>query len=739
MMQKKSAQYGIQSIAKQPLRIAIASGVFASSVLVTPFAAQAEEVKKATTETVLAPVEVRAKKHDDKAKVGEVGFVRKVTTIGRVAQEARDVPQSNTTVTQQLLKDQGAETLTEALRNVAGLTFNAGEGGRTGDNVTLRGFSAATDLYLDGARDIGQYNRDLFNTDRAEVLRGPASMLFGRGSTGGVINMLSKSPSLDYEIENSTNLTTTLGTNQFIRTEVDSNYELSDTSAFRLNVMGTKTHGDRPGVESKRFGIAPSVMFGIGTDTTFKLSYFHLKEDAVPDYGVPMYDKRPLDVPIDRGYVIKGFDYANYTTDIATIEANHEFNSGARLHNVLRFGKYSRDINPNAPRLNLASTGGVLTDLTVINRGHPGRAGTDKMLSNQIDLSGDIETGSMTHSYIVGLDYSGEDTDSNFWRDDPTTPSPTATVGDSNNNPTTPFATRQDTATRSFKSHSVGIFAQDTLSLNEQWKVVLGLRWDKFSASYHTITKTVTPNTLGDFARKDNNISYRAGVIYQPTTRHTLYASTGTSFNPSAEAYSLDVSSEQTDPEKNINYEIGARYDKEDSSLTARASLFRTVKTNERNPDTIPGSAFLLSGKRHTDGIELEVAARITEHWDLFAGATFMKSNIDKTNQAANLGKTALNTPNRTINLWNTYKFTPEWKAGLGFNVIGARYTSHANTNLLPSYMRWDAMVGWEKGKASVQLNIGNLLNAKIYEGLYTGHTVAAPLRNFQLTGSYRF
>lgn len=215
------------------------------------------------------------------------------TSIGKTQQLIRDIPQSVTIVPEKLMEDRNADTLREALRNVPSLTFNAGEGGRTGDNITLRGYSAVGDLYLDGMRDSAQYNREVFNLEQIDVLRGSASMLFGRGSTGGVINQVSKQPFLS----NRGNVAATLGSYRYKRLTTDVNQILGPNVAIRLNAMGTDAGSFRDGAEQNRWGIAPSISWGIGTRDEFNLSYYQLKDDNVPDMGVPYFQNRPLAVP----------------------------------------------------------------------------------------------------------------------------------------------------------------------------------------------------------------------------------------------------------------------------------------------------------------------------------------------------------------------------------------------------------------------------------------------------------
>lgn len=711
------------------------------ALVITPTALYAADA------TVLPTVEVKGESTQilsakEKAQKAEKSYTKRTTNIGKVTEAVRDIPQSTTTVTKGLINDQGSDTLKDALRNVAGLTFNAGEGGRTGDNITLRGFSAATDLYLDGMRDVGQYNRDLFNVERVDILRGPASMLFGRGSTGGVVNQESKLPG----INDKTELAATVGTQSYKRGMVDFNKSIGETSAVRLNVMATDTDLDQDGASITKYAFAPSIRFGINTDTDISLSYFYLTEDSVPTYGVPYYQGKPIDVPLSTFYGFANADYEKTDTHIITAKAKHIFENGWALNGTLRYGDYARDVAPTAPRLNLSSTGGVLTDATVVNRSRPERNGTEKIAAFDVNMSGEFETGSIQHNILAGVDFAREDSKANRFA---YTGVPPTTVGSPSPDDAFISATRTHTSATDFVSNTMGVYAQNLIEFTPQLKLLTGLRWDYFSGDYNTANPSATANCGGitlaigqacQTERTDRIWSYRTGLVYQPTLKQSYYVSYGTSFNPSGEAYALDPRGSNTPPEKNRNIEAGAKFDLLDGDLSIRTAIFRTEKTNERNTDPLVADAYLLSGKRHTDGVELELAGRITSKWQAFVGLSYMDSNIDEAagTSANNKDKYAPNTPHYTASLWSTYQITEQIKAGLGFESKAKRFTN-GQTNTLPSYTRWDAMVEWNYKQISLQINADNLLNEKYYEGLYNGHVVPGAGRSLRLTGKWRF
>lgn len=651
------------------------------------------------------------------------------SNIGKTKQQLRDIPQSITVVNQQLMQDQGAATLKDALRNVPGITFAAGEGGRTGDQVVIRGFSAATDTYRDGMRDIGQYNRDAFNDDKVEVLKGASSMLFGRGSTGGVVNQVSKSPFLGSKLEGDL----TIGTNDFQRVTADINQMTGDHSAVRLSLMDTHDGSDRGSAKNERWGIAPSVAFGLGEPTTVVLSYMHQEENNVPDYGVPYNTatRQPLNVDRSKFY---GFDsdYEKTSADIVTAKITHDFGNGMELSNQLRYNRFWRDVSPTAPRLASTDT----SDSAIMRRSKPLRDGVDQSWNNQTDLTSRFATGDIRHTLLTGMELSYELSDTSRYALLNSVPS--TTVGNPNSAATVNLA-RYRTSNTQFQASNIGIYAMDTIELNRQWKAVLGTRFDRFEGDYNVRAYSLNSSNSYDLSRTDNVWSWRGGLIWQPDLAQSYYFSYGTSFNPSGETYSLDKATAKVDPEKNRNIELGAKWDLLDGDASLRAALFRIEKTNERNTDPLDTSVVVLSGKRHTNGVEVEGSGRLTERWEVFAGVTLMDSKIDKAAPAAQgqtgtEGKMPRYTPRATANLWTTYKFTDLITGGIGATYVGKRYATETNVNYLPDYTIGNAMLSYETKHYRLQLNLNNLTNKKYFDGAYGGHATLGTPREAQLT-----
>lgn len=668
-------------------------------------------------------------KVQDSREREEATYKPVTTRVGKVAQELKDIAQSVTVVTEQLMYDRNADTLREALRNVAGLTFNAGEGGRIGDNITLRGYSAVGDLYLDGIRDIAQYNRDTFNYEQIDVLRGSASMLFGRGSTGGVINQVSKTPFLMSRNQ----ATATIGSFDFRRFTADINQVVAQDAAVRVNLMSTETDTFRDTVHQSRWGAAPSVRWGAGTANDFTLAYFYLRDDNVPDYGVPYFKGKPLEVPISRFYGLAS-DYENNETGIATASYVHRFGGQTEFKSVLRKADYERDLRATAPRL--AGNPAVIGDATVINRQRQARGSTEHTLTSQNDFTTVLTTGPLRHEILVGLELMREEADR--WNNVGAAANPSTTVGSPNAYPTLSdlyFSSFARVPQANYTGRTVGVYAQDTIQLAEHWKLNLGGRFDHFSADYDRVAP------LGDLSRTDRVGSWRTGLLWQPDESQTYYASWGTSFNPSAEAYQLDARGTNTPPEKNRNLEVGAKWELAEGNLSLRTSLSRSEKTNERNTDLSNPDVYLLNGRRHTDALEVEAIGRVLPGWEVFASGAWMIGKVDEASgqQGANQGMVPVNTPRYTLSLWSTYKLTQAWKVGAGVESVGKRYANATNTATVPAYTRVDGLIEYAQERYDIKLNLINAFNVDYYEGVYTGHVLPGTSRAVQVTLRLKF
>ncbi|MFZ2739075.1 MAG: TonB-dependent siderophore receptor [Burkholderiaceae bacterium] len=681
------------------------------------------------TEKTLAPVTVSANR-DRNNQTYQSGLV----SLGKTIVNAKDIPQSLTIVNDKLMHDQGKDTVKDALVNVPGITFEAGEGGRIGDNIRLRGFSVSGDIYLDGMRDIAQYNRDTFNVDRIEVLRGSASMLFGRGSTGGIVNQVSRQPRLMTEYE----INTTLGTGNYLRLGGDFNFKTDDDAALRINAMSTDWNGRAGLAETHRKGLALDYRWGIGTANEFGFSLYHLEYKDKPDFGFGWLGGRPSPYPTSQKWYGLASDYQQDSADVVTLNHTHRWLDGSTLKTTLRDGTYLRDLWATTSKVASGVTLDNFNSNSVVNRASQTRAGQEHHTFVQTDYNAKTTLLGVRSELLFGAEYALERSTRYSYTATPAKPDTTIALADN----TSVIDTRSKSWANDFTAATLGLYAQDTLQLAPMWKLVLGLRYDDFGGDYARAVG-------GPLSRSDKLLSKRAGLLYQPSDDVTYYASYGTSFNTSGDLYQYDPSTANTAPESAQNLELGAKWELLDGDLSLRTALARTDKFNERNTDTttVPGgAAYLLSGQRHTDALEFEVAGRITPNWDIFAGLVFMRGVIDQAGASAasqlTVGQNPGLTPDRQANLWSTYRINSQWRAGGGFSAVSQNKPADSVTtvNRAPGYAKVDALLEYQiDPKNKLKLNLDNLFDKVYYSSLYRGFVVPGPDRSLRMTWTVKF
>ena len=673
-----------------------------------------------------------------------------VSTIGGfVPTPIRDIPQSITVINSALMQAQAATSLADALRNVPGITIGAAEGGSIGNNFNLRGFSARTDLYYDGMRDRGQYYRDLFALDAVEVLQGPSSMLFGRGSTGGVINQVSKSPSLT----SFGNASITAGTQPSIRGTVDYNRQIGETSAFRVAAMAQDVDSTRDVMTYQDYGAAPSLAFGLGTPTEVVLSALLTHNDDMPDYGLPPLNGAPA--PVDRHNFYGNTDDRT-VQDVVQLNGKitHKFAPNLTLKNQTQYFRYRIDARESGPNNVGTIAHGVYTMFPAANTsnattlplsqlfaglGSHDRQITDESIYNQTDLIYDFQTGPVSHQLVAGLEL-GRDNNkidnssrnipgnpNNFFRavslDDP------AYLPGADLPSTTGNAVRADATT-------VAPYLDDTMRFSKEWLAVAGVRYDRYNAS---LTNSINqPPSAGQSV---GFTSVRAGVVYQPSDVQSYYASYGTSFNPSLEQLTLTGGQQSLDPEKTRSYEVGAKWDLADGNLSLTSAIFETEKTNTRSQ--ISTGVYELTGDVRVRGFEIGAAGRIMRNWQVFGGYTYLDAKIVKASALdATQGNVPANTPKNSATLWTTWNVTQQWELGTGVAYMSDRYASNNNAVKVGDYFRWDAMVAYHLPQWDLQLNVINLTDRLNYDALIPsdrGRAVPGIDRAALVTVTYKF
>ncbi len=683
------------------------------------------------------------------------GYRATSTRVGKVLQDPHDIPQAVTTITGTLMEEQQVGSLKEALRNVSGLSFNSAEGGRSGDNMNLRGFYTFGDIYLDGIRDTAQYNRETFNYEQIDVLRGAGAMLFGRGQAGGVINQVSKTPLRIEQYK----LTGSVGDYGYREFTADLNKPINEETAIRINAMqrdeGSWRSNPASGAEPEihRKGLAFSLALNQRGDHRFWLNHYILSTNDNPDYGISFdgATKRPGTSSRFSPDTFWGADrtFDKSDTRITTLVHEYRISADSQLRTQLRSADYERSYWARTPSLTVApAANGSLCTAPATCNGGPTRISDYETVTLQSDYSTKFKAAGMKHEFLAGVEYLKENSFRNSLRN---------RGGTTAANPPWYAPYDENTAATAvrFNSDSYAVYAQDTVEFIPRWKATFGLRRDQMDAKYSSATSPKL--TFGEN-------SLRAALSYHPAEDTHYYLGWSDSFSPTADLYQLTVTPQP--PERSDVIELGAKWLLFEGDLALRAALYQATKHWERNGD-LESTAAILTKKRRTKGIELEAAGRVSERWELFSGLALMDATILEVAENINattgvitygnpefVGKRARNTPRYTLNLWTTYKLTPQWKIGGGVEAKGDRQAVNPSgagavptlngvyyPNTAPSYARWDAMVAHEQKDWTLRLNVKNLFDKLYWDSVYDngGFSIPGTRRAVVLTGEFKF
>ncbi len=698
----------------------------------------------------------------------------------------RDVPQTVQVIPEEVTKEQAATTLRDVLRNVPGITMAAGEGGggAQGDNFRIRGFNSRSDIFVDGVRDYGIYNRDPFNYEQIEVYKGPASSNSGRGSAGGSLNLVTKTPKLD----SFTRVDGMVGTDDLYRVTLDINEPLfrnqnyassggkgsysgkgsygkqgyggksvlldDSGAAFRLNLLYHDQ--DAPGrdvVEQNRWGVAPSVAFGLGTDTRLTLSYLHLEEDNVPDYGLPFvpYDATHPALIGHAGtvppssfhnfYGLRGLDFEDITTDMVGVLFEHDFSDDVKVRNFTRYSKNDVQSYIAAPRFTNPRVPGT------INRDYKARDQVYETWSNTTDFTFEFETGALEHTLVAGFEFIAEDQVSgsftgNFLGSTTANRAFPAT-NLFNPNPNDPYSvtfTRGLDEFATVDTRSAYLF--DTVEITDSLKYIGGLRYDHVELE---INDRVAP-----VGRVDEFVSWRSALVYNPVDNASVYFGYGTSFSPSGDSVtglSLSTRDERNatidltdvDPEKSQSFELGTKWDVLEDKLSLTGALFRTEKTDARTQDPVTGD-ITLDGEQVIQGFELGAVGNITDSWRIFAGYVYTDSEVTDSLDPRDIGKRLGNTPLHTFNIWSVHDLPGGFQVGVGTQYIDERVNNIDALYYMEGYWLVDAMLGYQvSDNLTLRLNVHNLLEEDYVDRPSGNHFVPGAGRAVSLSASMEF
>lgn len=658
------------------------------------------------------------------------------TSATKIEAPLRDIPQTVNVVPQQLLRDQAAQSMESVLKSVPGIGLSHGDGQR--DQVTIRGFSAIADQFVDGIRDDALYFRDLSNIEQVEVLKGPASVLYGRGSSGGLINRISKKPGID-----KSEVTVSAGSWDRKRGEFDLARTFDDSGmAIRVTGAVERSGSYRDEQFLDRDAIAPSLSFKLGANTDLLLQAEHLSDRRVTDFGIPAYQGKPVDVPASRYYGAanaedRDFSQARVTAYGFTL--NHRFNDSLSLRNAFRHYDYKLNRNNTL-------VGSVNEPAQTVNLNRSNVKREEDGFFNQTELTQKLNLGSIQHQILYGVEVGKQNKDQLFRTQN------NIRTGIPLFNYVAPELPHTVTAAPSTDNKGIlkvaSAYVQDLVSFSQQWKMLAGIRYDRFEQETEE-RRAGQP----DLERTDKEWSPRIGLVYQPTLNQSYYVSYSKSFQPSAESFPLAKNNAQIAPEETDNKEIGAKFDFLDGAASATASLFQIERTNIKFTDPTTNTLIPV-GKQRTNGLELTLTGDLSAGWQVWAGYAYLDAEVtdspavdNSDNRAAFKGvpvegKRPTLTPKHSANLWVTKSFAERYRAGVGVNYVDERFANPGNTVKLAGYTTVDAMIGYKLAGLDLQLNINNLFDR---DYIVSGHGSAPNLnlpgapRNVMVTARYNF
>ncbi len=705
-----------------PLKLAIQSAL-TSIILMAGTTAFAE-----TSDVKLPQVDVNAERISDTKPVKGYN-AKKSSASTRTDTELRDTPQSITVIPQDLIKDQSIQSISQAIQYVPGVQAAQGEGNR--DALIFRGNATTGDFFLDGLRDDVQTYRDLYNTDRIEVLKGPNGMAFGRGGAGGAINRVTKQAGWTPISE----LIASYGAYNQKRIAGDYGQAISDEVAFRVNAVYEDSDSYRDGVDLERFGITPTVTIRPDDQTKIVLSTEYFKDKRVADRGVPSAENaagqpRLNRRPFEIGNSDRFFGSARLSpTETETVAFNasieHAFDNGIAVKNSTRYANYNKYYQ------NVFADSTVATNGNFTVRGYRDTTERENLI-NQTDLTYTANWGLVEHKLLAGLELATQDTDNArlaaFFNNSNAT-SVTLNTNSASEIGNTPVNFRANLidGNNAFRNNSstvtvIGFYAQDQIKLSEHWQAILGLRHDRFTTDFDGTRRSGANTTVSEsFNVTDTFLSPRAGLIFKPIEAVSIYTNYSVSYVPRAgdQLTSLTVTNATFKPEKFINYEIGAKWDV-NPNLALTAAVYKLDRENvlAADPNSTSGNQILVDGQQ-TKGIELGVSGDITDKWSIFGGVAFQDGEITKQQGSGNgailKGAELALTPDRTLSLWNKYEINDMWAVALGIVSTSDRYAASptaTQSTLLPGYTRYDAAIfGKLNEKLHLQINLENLTN----------------------------
>jgi catecholate siderophore receptor len=650
----------------------------------------------------------------------------------KFTQPLLDTPRTVAIIPDEVFLAQGATTLRDVLRNTAGITFQAGEGGAApGDVFSMRGFSSGNDVLLDGVREAGAYTRDAFNLEQVEVVKGPSGAIAGRGGTGGAINLVTKTPKPDAF----SRVTLGGGSAAHSRVTADLNEPLASISGAAVRMAAMYTSSDVPGrdvVHNSSWGVAPSLSLGIGKPSRFTLAYQHLSQDNTPDYGLP-WAALEASPRVDQSnfYGLEGYDYEDVDSDLATATFERDLRAGWTLRNVSRWADNDRDSAITSPR--------------PPNRQLQQRRMEQSQLTNQTSVQGSFRTAGVRHDLVAGVEVGRESTLVRRQAQTTNQPQIDLATPDPRQRPHGPMP-RNNGNPEDTRLSLAGIYALDTLQLGTRWEVTAGMRWDVVEVDYE-LTNLTTGVTTG-LGREDRMLSWNGGIVFKPRANASLYASYATSFNPTVEAGAggaalsdspTAINNVNLAPEESRNFELGAKWEAAGARAVATAALFRTEKTNARTRGAAD-QPYVLDGEQRVEGFELGLTGNITDRWTVLTSYAHLDSEFVASANPLEQGAALAFVPENSFSVWSEGRLPRGFSIGAGAQFMDAVFRNATSTAVVPSYWLLSAMGAYEVSSAlTLRLNVNNLGDASYVDRVGGGHYIPGAGRSFVVSAEIGF
>jgi len=622
-----------------------------------------------------------------------------------------DIPQTINVVTRDQLDDQAHHSLTDILRYVPGTTVGQGEGNR--DQITLRGQNTTADFFLDGVRDDVQYYRGLYNIERVEILKGPYALIFGRGGGGGIINRVQKSPLSDDVIYAGQASLNSFGAYDI---SADVNAPLSDVAAVRINAIYENLDSHRDFVGGARYAWNPYVAFKLNDAWKLGLSYEYVNDDRTTDRGIPSIaagvgqPNRPIAGYRDQFFGVPGANYTKLEAQIAKLRLDGRLSPNLSFSGTILYGDYDKiylNVYPNGPAT--APSG------TVALAAYSDPTQRENFIA-QANLVWDVNTGPLTHKILVGTEYGDQKSANRRFNGvfSSTTLSLTNPIF-----PTVNFSELSRDTVSDVKFFSA--YVQDQISFGDHIDIVAGLRYDNFDIE----GTDLFPAVDRPFARKDEKVSPRLGLIFKPQENISLYGSYSQSFLPRSgdQFLALTVTQQNLAPEKFTNYELGAKWDVQ-PNLNVTLAVFQLERSNATTPDPRNPVASINIGTTRTQGVELAVTGKILSSWQVHGGYSYQDATLAG-NDSVRLGQV----PKHQASLWNRYDVNDRFAAGLGVIHQSSQFAAIRtvpNTTKLPAFTRIDAALYYELSDAlQLQLNVENLFNTDYFSDAHNNNNIS--------------